>query len=78
MKTAISIPDPIFQHGERLAKELGWSRSELYSKALRRFIESYLDEQTTAELDRVYSDEPSFPDPVLGQLQLASLVDEEW
>ena len=78
MKTAISIPDAVFQQGEDLAKDLGWSRSELYSKALRTFIESYIDEQTTTELDRVYSEESSAPDPVLSRLQLASLDDAEW
>jgi hypothetical protein len=28
MKTAISIPDEIFEQAERLAKTRGWSRSE--------------------------------------------------
>jgi len=38
MKTAISIPDQIFQQAEFLANELGMSRSELYSKAIEAFI----------------------------------------
>ncbi len=34
MKTAISIPDEIFEQAERLAKTRGWSRSELYANAV--------------------------------------------
>ncbi|MEM6753148.1 MAG: ChpI protein, partial [Cyanobacteria bacterium P01_C01_bin.38] len=33
MKTAISIPDPLFEAAEQFAKRLGLSRSELYAMA---------------------------------------------
>lgn len=32
MKTAISIPDPIFEAAEGFARRLGMSRSELYAR----------------------------------------------
>jgi hypothetical protein len=34
MKTAISIPDAIFEQAEELAQKQGLSRSELYTKAI--------------------------------------------
>ncbi|MEK6716162.1 MAG: ribbon-helix-helix protein, CopG family, partial [candidate division NC10 bacterium] len=34
MKTAISIPDPLFRECEKLARDLGISRSQLFSRAL--------------------------------------------
>ena len=34
MKTAVSIPDHVFDAAERLAEKLGISRSELYQRAL--------------------------------------------
>ena len=39
MKTAISIPDPLFGAAERLAKHLGISRSQLYQRALQAFLQ---------------------------------------
>jgi len=38
MKTAISVPDDIFRQGEELASQLGMSRSQLYSEALREYV----------------------------------------
>jgi metal-responsive CopG/Arc/MetJ family transcriptional regulator len=38
MKTAISIPDEVFEEAERLAIELQTSRSQLYSRALQEFV----------------------------------------
>ncbi|MCC6807926.1 MAG: hypothetical protein IT381_10920 [Deltaproteobacteria bacterium] len=38
MKTAISIPDELFRDGERLAKSLARSRSQLYADALREYL----------------------------------------
>ncbi len=45
MKTAVSMPDEVFEQAERCAKKLGISRSELVTRALRRFLE---DEQASA------------------------------
>ena len=38
MKTAISVPDPLFRQAEREAKRLGVSRSELFTRALRDYL----------------------------------------
>ena len=38
MKTAVSIPDDVFEEAERLATELKTSRSQLYSRALQEFV----------------------------------------
>jgi len=51
MKTAISIPDEIFEDAERLAKRLKSSRSELYSRALRRVCRSPRTDQVTEAMD---------------------------
>ena len=54
MKTAISILDSLFEAGERVAKHLGISRSELYKRAIASFIADKSDTSITAELDLVY------------------------
>jgi len=49
MKTAISIPDPIFQAAEGLAHCLGISRSELYAKAVAEYMKSHKNKNVTKE-----------------------------
>jgi metal-responsive CopG/Arc/MetJ family transcriptional regulator len=78
MKTAISIPNPIFEAAEQLAKELGMSRSELYTKAVAAYVAAYSSDDVTEQLNRVYAEEVSTLDPVLVQIQVASLDGEDW
>ena len=80
MKTAISIPDPLFGAAERLAKRLGLSRSELYQRALQAFLQRHNDDGVTEALDKIYgpASEDGSLDPLFEQLQLASLPKDEW
>ena len=78
MKTAISLPDPIFKAGERHASRFRLSRSELYASALREYLARHSDDAVTASLDRVYSSESSKLDPALKDLQLRTLGSESW
>ena len=48
MKTAISVPDETFRLATARAAELGISRSELFSRAVRRYLEE-LDESSLVE-----------------------------
>lgn len=78
MKTAISIPDDVFDAAEELAKRLRLSRSELYAKAVAAFITSYQRTDVRDKLDAVYKKEDSALDPVLPQWQFLSLPREDW
>ena len=78
MKTAVSIPDPVFAAAEELAGRLGVSRSELYARALSEYVEDHLQRHVTARLDEVYAEQDSELDPALARLQSASLADDEW
>jgi metal-responsive CopG/Arc/MetJ family transcriptional regulator len=78
MKTAISLPNPVFEEAELLAKQLGVSRSELYTKALKAYLQKYNHDQTLNKLNQVYSEESSEADPVLSKIQLMSLPNEDW
>jgi metal-responsive CopG/Arc/MetJ family transcriptional regulator len=53
MKTAISIPDDIFEEAERLATELKTSRSQLYSRALQEFVARHAPDHITEAMNRV-------------------------
>ena len=78
MKTAISIPDPIFEQAELVAKELSLSRSALYAKAVETFICQNQDADVTEKLNQVYGEESSAVDPVLLALQTSSLARKSW
>ena len=78
MKTAVSIPDPVFHAADSLARRLGMSRSQLFREALEAYISAHDGENVREALDDVYSSESSSLDSVLVQLQSASLSDEEW
>ena len=53
MKTAISIPDDIFENAERLARRLQTSRSQLYARALAEFVARHDSDQVTAAMNKV-------------------------
>jgi metal-responsive CopG/Arc/MetJ family transcriptional regulator len=80
MKTAISIPDSLFDAAEKLAKRLGVSRSELYQRAVRSFLQHNKQEGITESLNVIYEkkDDRAGLDPVLEHLQGASIAREEW
>ena len=56
MKTAISIPDPVFQEAERAARRLKVSRSELYRLALEAFLAMHRDSEVTASYDEAFAE----------------------
>lgn len=82
MKTAISIPNDIFEKAEKLSKSLKMSRSELYSKAVNKFVEENKTRDITKILNEVYEDNDSSVDETLYNMQLSGLDSgldkEEW
>ena len=80
MKTAISIPDDVFQEAELVAQRRGMSRSELYTNAIKKYVqdERFLD--VRERLDLVYGVNPddSKLDPDLRRMQDRALPDENW
>jgi hypothetical protein len=54
MKTAVSIPDRIFEAAEQYARRRAIPRSQVYAEALARFMaEQESDEDLTEALNRV-------------------------
>ena len=53
MKTAVSIPDDVFEKVERLARRGRRSRSEIYSAALREYVARHAPDEVTESIDRV-------------------------
>lgn len=78
MKTAISLPDSVFDEAESLARQLGISRSELYTNALKAYLRKYNRDEILGKLNQIYSQESSKLDPVLAKIQFMSLPSENW
>ena len=79
MKTAISIPDPVFEAAEELARRLGKSRSQVYAEALRQYLERH-DQDMTRRLNEAFDAAPELAElaPVLKEMQYRSLPKEDW
>ena len=78
MKTAVSIPNELFESAEGFARRLGMSRSELYAGALRDYLREHEGEGITERLDEVYGEEEGRLDPVVARLQGRSLSEDGW
>lgn len=53
MKAAVSIPNEVFEQGERLARRLRTSRSQLYARALADFVVQHEGDRITDSMNRV-------------------------
>lgn len=78
MKVAVSIPDPIFEAAERLAKKRRMARSQLFAEALEAYLEARDSQAVTASLNEVYAKEPSELDEGLKKAQYDSIDHEAW
>lgn len=76
MKTAISIPDRVFDSAEQLAARLGVSRSQLYTKALAALVDRHREDLITSRLNEIYGPgrEGSSLDPEIASLQQRTLA----
>jgi len=78
MKTAISIPDKVFNSADLLAKKLKVSRSQLYTKAIEEFVTEHARTSVREKLDQVYATESSTMDPAVARAQAAAIAREDW
>lgn len=78
MKTAVSIPDILFQEADELARRKGISRSQLYATAVKSYLEAQRSEGITEALNRIYADEPSELDPFMARAAHLTFKRNEW
>lgn len=78
MKTAVSIPDDIFEEAERLAAELKTSRSQLFSRALREFVARHAADRVTAAMNRVVDEVGTEVDEFTRKASRRVLERTEW
>ena len=78
MKTAVSIPDDIFENAERLARRLQTSRSKLYARALAEFIDRHDSDQVTAAMNKVIDEVGTNIDDFTCEAAYQALRRVEW
>lgn len=78
MKTAVSVPDPVFERAEKTARRLGKSRSQLYSEALAEYVARHDPDEVTDAMDRVCEEVDSGPDAFLRSSATTILSRTEW
>lgn len=78
MKTAVSIPDDVFERAERFAKQARRSRSEVFSAALREYVARHAPDDVTEAMNRVCANEGDQPDPFAGAAARRVLERTEW
>ena len=54
MKTAISLPDALYEDVEQTARAMGIPRSQLFARAVSEFIKRHKREEITQRLNEVY------------------------
>ena len=78
MKTAVSIPDKVFEGAERLARRSGKSRSQLYSEALHEYVARHAPEEVTEAMNRVCEELGSTADSFVSAAANRVLKGSEW
>lgn len=77
VKTAVSIPDEVFEQAERLARERNVSRSQLYADALRMLVQS--DARVTEQLNEVHGGPTADgADTAVDAVSRRVLADSDW
>ena len=78
MKTAISIPDDIFNVAERLARRTKKSRSQLFSDAVREYVARHAADEVTDAMDRVCAEVDQQSDKFTAAASSRILKRAEW
>jgi metal-responsive CopG/Arc/MetJ family transcriptional regulator len=80
MKTAISVPDEIFEQATGQAAELGISRSEFFARAARKYLDELAAQSLTSQIDQALEtteDDSSAAAAAAGRRLLAT-GDDSW
>ena len=78
MKTAVSIPEDVFQGAERLARRTKKSRSRLFSDALKEYLARHTPDQITEAMDRALSEIDDQKDGFISTSARRILERSEW
>jgi predicted DNA-binding protein len=78
MKTAVSIPDDLFERAEELARRLGKSRSQVYREALAEYVFRRERRSVTNALNELVEELGPEADPWRVEAARLTLERNEW
>jgi len=78
MKTAVSIPDDVFEQVERLARRAKRSRSEVFSAALREYVARHAPDEVTEALNHAVDQLGLQRDEFVAKAARRALEKTEW
>jgi metal-responsive CopG/Arc/MetJ family transcriptional regulator len=78
MKTAVSIPNELFDVAERLARRTRKSRSRLFSDALREYVARRSPDKVTEAMDQALAEIGESNDPFVAAASRRRLEQTEW
>jgi metal-responsive CopG/Arc/MetJ family transcriptional regulator len=78
MKTAVSIPDDVFEGAERLARRTKRSRSGLVSDALREYLARHAPDKVTEAMNSAVDEIGGAKDPFISSASRRALERSEW
>jgi metal-responsive CopG/Arc/MetJ family transcriptional regulator len=78
MKTAISIPDDLFEGAESLARQTKKSRSRLFRDALKEYLARHTPDQVTEAMDNALAELRPTVDPFVSTSARRILERSEW
>ena len=78
MKTAVSIPDEVFEGAERLARRTKRSRSRLFSDALKEYLARHTPDQVTEAMDRAIDELGDSNDTFVSSATRRVLEQSKW
>lgn len=78
MKTAVSIPDDVFEGAERLARRTKRSRSRLFSDALKEYLAHHEPDKVTEAMNRACAEIGEGEDPFVSSAARRVLERIEW
>jgi metal-responsive CopG/Arc/MetJ family transcriptional regulator len=78
MKTAVSIPNELFDVAECLARRTRKSRSRLFSDALREYVARRAPDKITEAMDQAVAEIGESKDPFVAAVSRRRLEQSEW
>ena len=78
MKTAVSIPDDVYDKAEHLARRMKKSRSQLFSNALEEYVDRHAPDRVTEAMDKVCAEMNTETDSFVSEASHRILEHSEW
>lgn len=78
MKTAVSIPDDLFDQADRLAHRMNTSRSAIYAQALAEYLARHDDDQVTELMNQAIEEAGAADASFANAAARRTLEETEW